>query len=79
MPRTTVTPDAMPHNVLPTVLDHCTPAIREKDDDFHDLLRMCTVPPCVYKRRRRASFKGVAVGPFGRTQHFALLAEHTLL
>ena len=77
MPRTTATPDAMPHSVLPTVLDHYTPAIRGKDDDFHDPLRMYTVPPCVYKRRRRASFKGVAVGPFDRTQRFVLLAEHT--
>jgi len=29
-PRTTVTSDAMPHSVLPTVFDHCTPAIRGK-------------------------------------------------
>ena len=28
--RTTATPDAMPHSVLSTVLDHCTPAIRGK-------------------------------------------------
>ena len=42
------------HRVLPTVLDHCTPAIRGKDDDFHDPLCMYTVPPCVYKRRRWA-------------------------
>ena len=27
IPRTTATPDAMPHSVLPTVFDHCTPAI----------------------------------------------------
>ena len=40
MPRTTATPDAMPHSVLPTVLDHCTPAILEKDDNFHDPLRI---------------------------------------
>ena len=53
------------------------PAIWGKDDDFHDPLRVYSVPPCVYKRRRRASFKGVAVGPFGRTQRFVLLAEHT--
>jgi hypothetical protein len=59
--RTTATPDAMPHSVLPIVLDHCTPVIQGKDDDFHDPLRMYTVPPCVYKRRRRASFKGVVV------------------
>ena len=26
----TATPDAMPHSVLSTVLDHCTPAIRGK-------------------------------------------------
>src|SRR6185503_8029141 len=30
IPRTTTTPDAMPHSVLPTVFDHCTPAIRGK-------------------------------------------------
>ena len=67
MPRTTATTGAIPHNVLPTVLDHCTPAIRGEDDDFHDPLCMYTVPPCVYKR---------GVGPLGRKQRFALLAEH---
>jgi len=30
IPRTTATPDAIPHSVLPTVFDHCTPAIRGK-------------------------------------------------
>src|SRR6185312_14223277 len=75
MPRMTATPDTMPHSVLPTVLDHCTPAIWGKYDDFHDPLRMYTVPPCVYKRRRRASFKGVARSdPFDRTQHSAPLS-----
>ena len=54
MPRMAATPGAIPHSVLPTVLDHCTPVIRGKDDDFHDPLCMYTVPPCVYKRRRRA-------------------------
>src|SRR6185503_16248153 len=29
-----------------------------ENDDFHVPLRMYTVPPCDYKRRRRASFKG---------------------
>ena len=29
-PRTTTTPDATPHIVLPTVFDHCTPAIQGK-------------------------------------------------
>ena len=28
--RTTATPDAMPHSVLPMVFDYCTPAIRGK-------------------------------------------------
>ena len=28
--RTTATPDAMPHSVLPTVFDYCTPAIQGK-------------------------------------------------
>ena len=50
MPRTTATTGAIPHNVLPTVLDHCTPAIRGEYDDFHDPLCMYTVRPCVYKR-----------------------------
>ena len=67
MPRTTATTGAIPHCVLPTVLDHCTPAIQGEDDDFHDPLCMYTVPPCVYKR---------GVGPLGRKQRFALLAEH---
>ena len=65
---TTATTGAIPHSVLPTVLDHCTPAIQGEDDDFHDSLCMYTVPPCVYKR--------VVGPPFGRTQRFALLAEH---
>jgi hypothetical protein len=30
IPRTTTTPDAMPHSVLPTVFDHCTLAIQGK-------------------------------------------------
>ena len=64
------------HSVLPTVLDHCTPSIRGEDDDFHNPMCMYTIPPCVYKRRRWASFKGVAVGPFGRTKRLALLTEH---
>ena len=67
MPRTTATTGAIPHSVLPTVLDHCTPAIRGEDDDFHDPLCMYAVPPCVYKR---------GVGPLGKKQRFALLAEH---
>ena len=64
----------------PTVFDHCTPAIRGKYDDFHDPLRMYTVPPCVYKRRRWTSFKGVGGGggarsdPLDRTQHSAPLS-----
>ena len=67
-------PDVIPRSILSTVLDHCTPAIRGEDDDFHDLLSMYTAPPCVYKRRRRALSWGV--GPSGRTQHSALLTEH---
>ena len=47
-------PDAIPHSVLPTVLDHCTPAIQGEDDDFYDFLCMYSALPCVYKRRRRA-------------------------
>ena len=68
MPRTTATTGAIPHGILPTVLEHCTPAIRGEDDNFHDPLCMYTIPPCVYKR---------GVGPpFGRTRRSALLAEH---
>ena len=67
MPRTTVTPDAMPHNVLPTVLDHCTPAIRGEDDDFRDLLCMYTAPPCVYKRGEASSI--FRIWTILRTQH----------
>ena len=54
MARTIATPNAMPHSVLSTVFDHCTPTIRGEDDDFHDPLCMYTVPPCVYKRERQA-------------------------
>ena len=74
MHRTTATSDAIPHSILSTVLDHCAPAIRGEDDDFHDLLCMYTAPPCVYKRRRQAL--SWEVGPSGRTQHSALLTEH---
>ena len=62
-------PDAMPHSVLSTVLDHCTPAIRGEDDDFHDLLCMYTAPPCVYKRRRQALSWGSAHPVEHNTQH----------
>ena len=67
MPRMTATTGAIPHSVLPKVLDHCAPAIRGEDDDFHDPLCMYTVPLYDYKR---------GVGPLGRTQHFALLTEY---
>ena len=42
----------MPHSVLLTVSDHCTPAIRGEDDDFHVSLLMYAAPPCDYIRRR---------------------------
>jgi hypothetical protein len=70
-PKTTATPDAIPHSILPTVLDHCAPAIQGEDDDFHDLLCMYTAPHCFYKRRKQAL--SWEVGPFGRTQYSALL------
>ena len=53
-PRTTATTGVIPHSVLPTVFEHCTPAIQGEDDDFNDPLCMYTVPPCVYKRMGRA-------------------------
>ena len=34
MPKTTTMPDAIPHSVLPTVFDHCTPAIRGKTTTY---------------------------------------------
>ena len=37
MPKMTATLGAIPRSILSTVLDHYTPAIREKDDDFRDL------------------------------------------
>ena len=40
MPRTTTTPDAIPHSVLPTVLDYCIPTARGEHDDFRDPLYM---------------------------------------
>ena len=46
-------PQCTSHSVRPL-----HPRDSGKNDDFHDPLRMYTVPPCVYKRRRRASFKG---------------------
>ena len=68
MPRTTITPDAMPHSVLPTVFDH--PRDSGEDDDFHVPLLMYTAPPCDYKRRRQASFKG------GRSGHSGQCCDH---
>ena len=53
-----------------------SPESRGKDD-FHNPLRMYTVPPCVCKRRGRASFKGVNVArsdSLDRTQHSAPLS-----
>ena len=40
MPRTTATPDAIPHSVLPTLLDCCIPTARGEHDDFRDPLYM---------------------------------------
>ena len=69
MPRTTATSDAIPHSILSTVLDHCTPAIRGEDDDFSFLPHMYTAPPCVYKRRRRALPWGSVHLVENNTQH----------
>ena len=44
MPKTTITPDAIPHSVLPTVFDHCTPTIRGKTTTF-TFPYPCTPPP----------------------------------
>ena len=43
----------MPHNVLSTVSDHCTSRFGGKQRLPRPL--MCAVPPCDYKRRRRAT------------------------
>jgi len=67
-------PGAIPHSVLPTVLDHCTPAIGGEDDDFHDPLCMYTSLLVSIKGGGGLSLKGV--GPFDRTQRSALLTEH---
>src|SRR6185437_9253086 len=48
------------HSVLPTVSDHCTPAIQGKTTTSTPPL-MCTAPPYNYKRRRRASFSRALV------------------
>ena len=76
MPRTTAMPGTIPHSVLSTVLDLCTPAIRGEDDDFSFLPYMYTAPPCVYKRGRRAlSYRRSS----GETLHSASLTRaHTL-
>ena len=72
-------PGAIPHSVLPTVLDYCTLAIQGENDDFHDPLCMYTVPPCDYKRRRHASFKGD--GHLRRRDHRHTISttEHPIL
>ena len=73
------------HSVLPTVSDHCTPAIQGKTMTSTPPL-MCTAPPCNYKRRRRASFSQAGLSGFslpsgrsGTTEHSSqptpLLAE----
>ena len=41
------------HSVLPTVSDHCTPAIRGKTTTSTPPL-MCAAPPCDYKRGGQA-------------------------
>ena len=64
-------PDVIPHSVLSTVLDHCTPAIRGEDDDFHALLCMYTAPPCVYKRRRWALSQEGIHAVEHNTQHYS--------
>ena len=73
MARTTTTPDAIPHSVLPTVLDYRIPATRGKMTTSAIPVHV-PVPPCVYKRRRRASLKGV-----GRlSRHHTALRAHAL-
>ena len=75
MPRTTITTGAIPHSVLTKVLDHCTPRFGEKTTTF--------ITPCACTPSLLVSIKGGGgrylrrVGSFGRTQRFALLAEHT--
>ena len=51
----TTSPATMPHSVLPTGSDHCTPAIQGKTTTSTSLF-MYAAPPCDYKRRRRASY-----------------------
>ena len=77
----TATPDAMPHNVLSIVFDHCTPRDSGEDDDFHVPLLMYAAPPCDYKRRRRTSFKGDAlnVRDIGSLGNPPLNHTHSLL
>src|SRR6185295_19314273 len=57
--RTTATPDAMPHIVLPIVLDHCTPAIRGKTTTS-TFPCMYTVPPYDYKTRDGLPLRGTS-------------------
>jgi hypothetical protein len=53
-PMMTATPDVIPHSVLPIVLDYCKR--RPPRSPVH-----VPVPPCVYKRRRRAPPGGSAL------------------
>ena len=73
MARTIATPNAMPYSVLSTVFDHCTATIRGKTATSVYPLLMYPAPPCVYKRRRRASLKGV-----GRLSRHLPLRAHAL-
>ena len=67
----------MPHSVLLTVSDHCTPTIRGEDDDFHVPLLMYAAPPCDYKRGRRASFKGGRFSEHQRPSHPHSRSSHS--
>ena len=67
MPRTTATTGVIPHSVLPTVLDHCTPAIRGED--------ATSMIPCACTPSLLVSIKGGSAHSVEK-ERFALLAEH---
>ena len=65
------------HSVLPTVSDHCTPAIQGETTTSTPLPLMYAAPPCDYKRRRRAPFRLAGLSGFSLPRGRSGTTEHS--
>ena len=65
------------HSVLPTVSDHCPPAIQRETTTSTPLPLMYAAPPCDYKRRRRAPFREAGLSGFSLPSGHSGTTEHS--